>query len=178
MTAKHSDSGNKSSPNKLTRKKWRGKRNRSHKIASDKFAGRRKEEQQRDKQGAPPKRVIRMASVAVSCYCKYYWSGFTFIVVGDYPAYSRLRPSSHIVRRSGKKRNLDYQWMVCLVLPQAKKHQTPSVPGFGREARKHYSRLCLGRIRGDGHTGSFFRLWENTWGHAATVFPESSGGGD
>jgi tetratricopeptide (TPR) repeat protein len=57
MTAKHSDSGNKSSPNKPTRKKRSGKRNRSHKIAPDKCAYRRKEEQQRDKQGAPPKGV-------------------------------------------------------------------------------------------------------------------------
>jgi len=57
MTAKHSDGSNKSSPNKPTRKKRRRKRNRSHKIAPDKCAGRRKQEQQRDKQGAPPKRV-------------------------------------------------------------------------------------------------------------------------
>lgn len=57
MTAKHSDSSNKSSPNKLTRKKRRRKRSRSHKIAPDKCAGGRKQEQQRNKQGASPKRV-------------------------------------------------------------------------------------------------------------------------
>ena len=57
MTAEHSDSSNKSSPNKLNRKKRRRKRNRSHKIAPDRCAGGRKEEQQRNKQGAPPKRV-------------------------------------------------------------------------------------------------------------------------
>jgi tetratricopeptide (TPR) repeat protein len=57
MTAERSDSSNKSSPNKLTRKKRRRKRNHSHKISPDKCAGRREEERQRDKQGAPPKQV-------------------------------------------------------------------------------------------------------------------------
>ncbi len=57
MSDQHSDSSNKLSPNKLTRKKRSSKPDRSRKIAPDKYAGRKKEEQQRNKQGAPPKQV-------------------------------------------------------------------------------------------------------------------------
>ncbi|MFB0551781.1 MAG: tetratricopeptide repeat protein [Phycisphaerae bacterium] len=57
MTAKRSDSSSKSSPNKLTRKKRHRKRNRSRKIAPNKHPGGSKKEQQRNKQGVPPKRV-------------------------------------------------------------------------------------------------------------------------